>query len=287
VSAATSTVTINSAKIMQMMQASPAEFFSAFKQAANDIGRRYKGYHSARRLRGIGAETAGKGVRGTRQGFLTRAARYMVAGTNCDNLTMTIKWINPIAVMHEVGALMTPRKAQFMTIPMAQAVDKWGRKTAKAKALFQKSRDIWRAYQFGADLYGHKGPSKSGKTPKPKQQTGLFPIRRKSDGKVFLVTSNRVRADRSKSLRKISHKKLNRWNSTWAKEGTATGEFARFREKLTFWFHLAKSAQLKPRLDFEMGRGIWERYYNEVATKRFISAVKGAISAARKKAAVK
>ena len=61
-----------------------------------------------------------------------------------------------------------------------------------------------------------------------------------------------------------------------------TGAKSKGKQLITLWFHLKKSAQLRPLLDFE---GLWETWRKKQGRRRWNGAVRGALKAARRKSA--
>lgn len=237
-------IKINGKRLMKALHAAPEELLKALRDAGHDIGKRYMGFHAARRLRGT--DEGGKGVRGTRRGLLSpRVRQVSTEGTTLDSLKLRIRMASPIAIQHEVGALLKPKANQWMAIPMSRrsktigkATDAMGRKTAAARQLLKDMPHIANAYAAGFTLR-----RKSGRRLK-----GLFTVRHKATGQSFLALQVGAAKDR----------------------------------KLAYWFHLKKSAQLKPRLDFTPL--FFQNEYYPKAIKRFNSAVSFALKAAREKA---
>jgi hypothetical protein len=267
-------VKVDSKRLLKALEACPDELFKALKVAGADIGKRYFGYHAARRMMGGAKRDKSKGVNATRAGLLAEKRRMVdLSGSTLDALRMLIKFKSPIAVIHEFGRVITPKKSVYMTLPMPAAKGSDTRVTKKARALITRSKSVLAQLS----TTGGKAGASSGKGKV------LFPIRRR-DGKIFLVTSSRLNAKKSKSSldQKIRRKVAFGSRFVHGIEGQKLDPHG--VDKFTFWFHLVKSAVFKPRLDFTGNQEVWQEYYKTTGLKRFNQAVKYALAAARQKA---
>ena len=242
-------IKINGKRLMKALHAAPEELYKALKTAADHpkdgIGARYFGFHAARRLRGQ------TGIRGTSKeypppskaaGFTSkRVRRVSTEGTTLDLLKMKITLATPLAIQHEVGELIRRRGNVWMSVPMSG-----GPAVDKMGRKTAKGREMLRMMRH------HRQAAEGGfrlwkQTKRGSQQIkGLFVVRHKHGDKRFL-----------------------------AQVGPKTG-----KRRLVYWFHLERSAQLKPRLDF---RKLWSDY-RPAAIKRLNGAITAALQEARKKA---
>lgn len=238
-------VKVNSKALLKALNACPDELYKALKVAGYDIGKRYLGYHRVRRMRG-----PADGNRGVYGPVIAKHFFVDTSGTELNTLRMAVGSKSRVVLEHELGAILKPRSRVHMAIPygFTRPTKAW---RTKARALLRRGRHQARAAKAGFTLY-----------EKGRKQTGLIPITNKA-GKIFLVTP---RAAAKKSARQA--------------KGAGYSLVQRARDKFVVWFHLVKTAHLKPRLDF---RALWKPYRLSTGMKRFNAAVKGAIAAARRK----
>src|SRR5262245_34306084 len=112
---------VDTKKLEKALAAAPGELDHAMVAVANQVGKRYLGYHAARRLRGP------PGVRGTRArggGFLLRGPkapfRYVIQGNQLANIVLEVAAKSPIAVVHELGKEIVARSGGSMVVPLPQ-----------------------------------------------------------------------------------------------------------------------------------------------------------------------
>ena len=246
-------IKIDGRKLMRMLKATPAEMYKALRTAAGDpkngIGARYFGFHAARELTGTGGN-----IYGTNQaypapskavGFRHKSVRRVITeGTTLDTLHMRLVFANPLAMKHEVGG--TIRSNTWMAVPMSRR----SRSNVKDKVTTDKGRKTAAARQLLRDMPHMSNAAAAGfrlHSAAGREMKGLFVVRHKSSGKSFLA--------------RVSGRGKTR--------------------KLNYWFHLERSVQLKPKLDF---RKLWASYI-PTGMKRLHGAIAAALRESKKKAA--
>ena len=143
-------VTFQGEKRLQKLLAQlPAELTNAIKGAARTVGDRYVTFHRKARMRAALNKTGrprpmGEGIHATagkegRPGLL-KTFRTKIEGSRLANLTLRIWTPNIIALQHEIGARLRPRRGKYMAIPM-QAAQVQGR-TSRVAARQAKQRRL-------------------------------------------------------------------------------------------------------------------------------------------------
>jgi len=108
-------VKVDSARLQRLFKLAPNELKQAVTATAGNVGKRFIGYHRARRLRGP------PGVRGTRRGFLSRnLIDYTVKGTTLNNVVLDIRTKSRIPAEHETGKEILARDGKSLLVPMPQ-----------------------------------------------------------------------------------------------------------------------------------------------------------------------
>lgn len=143
-------VTIQGEKRLQKILAQlPRELTNSIKGAARTVGDRYVTHHRKARMRAAVNKSGqrrpiGEGIRATagkegRPGLLKTFA-VKLFGTTLSNLKLKIWTPNIIALQHEIGATLFPRKGKYMAIPMAAA--QTGGRTSKVAARLRSQRRL-------------------------------------------------------------------------------------------------------------------------------------------------